>query len=445
MMYLSCEHFWHRDGHFRASLVFSTTVRLAIRAGYHRDPVHYPQMSVFKAEMRRRMWAFIVQFDLLLAFKCGLPRVIDDRSTDVSPPLNVRDEDLYPEMIVPPKARLETEQTSIGYLVYKTRLLAVLGQIINQTTSSKGLSYNEILILDKDLILELSTRPVWLEPPVDEGHITLSPLDMKRRIDIDLVAQRARMILHRKFLVLGRRDKHYSFSRKVCLEAAMKTLRHQRKLYDISCNHHGDIKISWRFLSLMSHDSLLAAMLICLDIDQELESRELLDNAVSRGRFDEDEVQEYSKILQSAYEIWSGFFSYGSGARKGVEVLGIMLEKVRRYQEVSSSYGSASGTECPPGQSGSIIQTYPCPPAQPHETETGTPASSSLLQMQGLFQDSQPMVSSDGATSVEGAGSSFYGQIQGAKAVPSVFESFSTTMDWMDWDFGHPSTAIDFN
>lgn len=64
IMYFSNEHFRSRDGQFGNFLTFSMLVRVAMRMGYHRDASHYKNISVFQGEMRRRVWAVIVQLGM---------------------------------------------------------------------------------------------------------------------------------------------------------------------------------------------------------------------------------------------------------------------------------------------------------------------------------------------------------------------------------------------
>ena len=42
--------------------------RLAMRMGYHRDSKMFPNITPFQGEMRRRVWAFVRQADLLFSF-----------------------------------------------------------------------------------------------------------------------------------------------------------------------------------------------------------------------------------------------------------------------------------------------------------------------------------------------------------------------------------------
>ena len=57
-------------------LMIGLIVRLALRMGYHRDASHYPSITPFQGEMRRRVWAAISMIDVLISFQLGLPSMV---------------------------------------------------------------------------------------------------------------------------------------------------------------------------------------------------------------------------------------------------------------------------------------------------------------------------------------------------------------------------------
>ena len=297
-----------------------------MRSGYHRDPSHYPQMSIFEGEIRRRVWALIMQLDLVFSSSLGLPRLIDERQTDTAPPLNLLDVDLDPDMTEIPKPRPDSEQTWIGYMNFKTKMLSVLGRVVDCTNSVQEVSYNEILNLEKDVEAASASKPEWLELPRDGSLASLSISALTRLVALDLITQRARMILHRRFLIAALSDKSYSYSRQCCLTAATRALQYQRELYELSRAPDGLLSSSWKFFSLMSHDFLLAAMIVCLDLDQTL--LRLCPDYTA----DEDmrEKKKRFELLESSYRIWTESLDHSPEAKKAAEVLKIMLERVER-------------------------------------------------------------------------------------------------------------------
>lgn len=72
--------------------------------GLHRDGKCLG-LSLFETEMRRRLWFHIAHQDFRTADLLGTKPSLDTYMGDVKTPWNAEDEDLYPEMRVPPKDR----------------------------------------------------------------------------------------------------------------------------------------------------------------------------------------------------------------------------------------------------------------------------------------------------------------------------------------------------
>jgi hypothetical protein len=73
MSYLVMEYWRFPNAQFGSWVIVGMIVRTAFRMGYHRDPSRFPNISPFKAEMRRRLWTMIVQLDLMSSAQMGLP------------------------------------------------------------------------------------------------------------------------------------------------------------------------------------------------------------------------------------------------------------------------------------------------------------------------------------------------------------------------------------
>lgn len=61
LFYNYMEYFAAADPSIGGWSFFAMTVRLAMRAGYHRDACSYPEIKPFEAEMRRRVWSLMRQ------------------------------------------------------------------------------------------------------------------------------------------------------------------------------------------------------------------------------------------------------------------------------------------------------------------------------------------------------------------------------------------------
>ncbi|KAF7546384.1 hypothetical protein G7Z17_g8469 [Cylindrodendrum hubeiense] len=69
--------------------------RVGIQMGLHREPrICFPNMPVQEAEIRRRLWATMLELSLQLCFDERLPAPLSPESYDCKPPSSISDEDL---------------------------------------------------------------------------------------------------------------------------------------------------------------------------------------------------------------------------------------------------------------------------------------------------------------------------------------------------------------
>lgn len=79
-------------------------IRIAQSLGVHRDGQRFG-LSPFETEMRRRLWWQICSLDIRASEDHGSDPSIVDQTFDTKFPLNINDEDIYPEMKEPPEER----------------------------------------------------------------------------------------------------------------------------------------------------------------------------------------------------------------------------------------------------------------------------------------------------------------------------------------------------
>lgn len=97
-------------------------LRGAMHLGLHRDPSQIGKMSVFHAEMRRRIWATIMEITLQASLDMGMLPMISPEDFDTLPSSNINDNDLdEPENVtLQPKPLTPATQCSMQILFYKT-------------------------------------------------------------------------------------------------------------------------------------------------------------------------------------------------------------------------------------------------------------------------------------------------------------------------------------
>ncbi len=157
--------------------------------------------------MRRRVWALILELDTLNSFIFGLPIHVSRRHTDTEPPRNLHDEDLNEDMTALPPSRPDTEMTRMLYQILTYRIISVFANIVDVVTDFAGSSYTRVLQLDLELTESDQRIPAVLRPrpPI---QALMDPIGLIiKRYWLQMLVLRARCVLHRRWLKVGRIDR----------------------------------------------------------------------------------------------------------------------------------------------------------------------------------------------------------------------------------------------
>jgi hypothetical protein len=315
--------------------------RTAIKMGYHRDGSHFTEMSAFDAEMRRRVWYILIQFDIASAVQVGLPRIIKEAQCDTAEPHNLLDDDFDELSTALPPARPQTEHTLSQFLIYKSRIVSVYGMICDFTTSSKQRDYNEAMRLDSLLNRAYTGKPAILEPKSMQKSIADGSHLITRRLYIAMSYHHAQMTLHRKFMIPAKTDRTYAYSHRTCTEAALSALQYQRDLYE-QCQPgrmlHSD---QWKILSLIQSEFVLATTIICLDLDDDL-TRSRHGDA---SGFPTSNTERNVKALESSKAIWLRQQDGSKEAQTAVKAIDIVLDKLNNASVKVQNMNSQSSRQ----------------------------------------------------------------------------------------------------
>lgn len=167
-------------------------VRLARKMGLHRDGLSLG-LSPFETEERRRLWWHIVRVDFRLSELHGVTPSGDLFSGDTKLPLNIADEDLSPEMTVPP-----TERSGITTMV----ICLVCGEIIQfLRTISLAKDVRMDLLVTSDITLTEKDRIIsQIEDLLERKYLRycdpLKPLDNFAMIIAGSTICRMKLLAH---------------------------------------------------------------------------------------------------------------------------------------------------------------------------------------------------------------------------------------------------------
>jgi hypothetical protein len=201
-------------------------LRIAISEGYHEElSIHFPDIPPFEAEMRRKLWATILELSLQSSLDTGMPPSISCDGFDCGPPENVDDNELdammEPRTALNPAERF-TQSTAQIMLVHTVRLRLKILQSL--TTFENPFSYQNTLKLS--LEVEAMCRPhlaliqSCLSIPSPAGT---EPTQFQVKL-LDTLARRFILALHEPFATLAKTNMSYYYSKKVVAECAYQIL-----------------------------------------------------------------------------------------------------------------------------------------------------------------------------------------------------------------------------
>ncbi|KAL3471229.1 fungal-specific transcription factor domain-containing protein [Aspergillus californicus] len=194
-------------------------VHAAMTMGMHRNPLRFSKMTPFWAEMRRRLWATILELDLQASVDIGVPPSIDVDQYDCDPPSNCDDLDLTEDMISGPVDKDSGILTQCSFQITLAQSLPLRVRIAKAVNSLRlTLSYDEALRLGEDLVRFTNEALVPFPAPSSDKTPSFA------RSFMLFLMQRSLLILHRPFSLSISLSPKYSYSRKVCLESALEML-----------------------------------------------------------------------------------------------------------------------------------------------------------------------------------------------------------------------------
>ena len=355
ILHVQAEYGRSRDAEPGVLLMVSLCVRLAMRMGYHRDPAPHPQITPFQGEIRRRVWTFVRQCDLLISFQFGLPAMIRTDHIDTETPRNVYDDELHEDMKQLPPSRPNFEATPMSYMIAKSKMTFLFGSIVERTgsiTSPPG--YDETMKFDQELREVRSTHPPLLQMRSFQESARDPANLIMQRLGLEMVYLRSLFVLHRRFIARGRENPRYAYSRRTCIDASMELLNHQATLHRESQPGGRLRSVKWYISSLTTHDFLLAAMLVCLDLyhqaEAERKGRSSNSPASPNGDlYQEDRRDEMLKAIEHCITIWDAVREQSMEAFKASVSLRVMFEKLKAHQSQQAMLKQLPPDQLPQG------------------------------------------------------------------------------------------------
>jgi len=379
-LYAHCKYMATLDPSGEVGIIFSILVRLAYRAGYHRDPDHFPYISTFEGEMRRRTWAACKQFDLMVSFQLGLPNCIHPDSWDTRSPRNLLDTDFDEDTTSLPPSRPESEPTKILYFIVKSRLMAAFGKICQHALSFRESTQAEIMALDAEVRATFSTVPEPLRIRPMSQSFADPPYLIMVRTNCEVLYQKSICVLHRKYMTEGN-----EYSTRACVDAAIAITRHMvdlHKEFKPGGQLHAD---RWMLSSFTLNDFLLAAMVLCLALSmwkKRHPGRDIKDDPAASGQLE---------MLKQSYDICLERAQTSTESKRVAEALSVILNKLEAAGDARDNHGHYHDTDPPESTSSAPLQgsssyMYPSPLFDVNLTPLSLDDSNATSQFQAQSQ-----------------------------------------------------------
>lgn len=255
--------------------VTGALVRSAMVMGLNVDPTLVSGITPYMAEMRRRLWATILEVDFQASMFCGMPLVIPELNSSSLVPSNINDEDLEEfSTTIPDPHPIEVYTDSIYQVVLASSLprrMRALSVVQHSTPDiQEGLRLGrqaEECLLQKPKVLDL--------PSIDD--ITIDGGSLSHRVLLDVYMRRPMIRLYMALIhghatpdasttpLLAELEKH-------CLESSQVILSYQDlftipRLQKIVPNVWA--QQNW-FYNACKMDVLWAALTLCQTIKQRV-------------------------------------------------------------------------------------------------------------------------------------------------------------------------------
>lgn len=274
--------------------------------------------------MRRRVWAFIRQADIMFSFQMGLPSMVRLRSFEQGLPRNIHDDYSFNEDCVElPPALPDLEPTKIGYLLAKTKLAFGYARAVKEITRSESIRWERILEIDRELRRIYNSIPedFKLGPFTNTDSLVL----VSYRFTLASIHHKSLCVIHSRFSELGRTDPRFSYSRKVSLTSAMSILRFQA-IQNKELPVDGRLRTMTGYqTSLTIHDYLIAATLISTDLYADIDTGNNVEQVESGGLTRAEMV----RALATSAKIFRQTSEMSVEAFKAADVLEMLVKRFK--------------------------------------------------------------------------------------------------------------------
>ncbi|KAI7759426.1 hypothetical protein LZL87_013693 [Fusarium oxysporum] len=317
--------------------IYATTglmTQIAFRMGYHRDPCHFPEISCYEGEMRRRIWATVHICDTSMSVLSGSPRVIAEGSWDTKPPRNLHDGDLDPSCTTLPESRLDSELTPVSCPLARYKLSLTVGWLIDANVFQGLLLPSEKRRAEARLAETWNTIPDRFKFESLSNCLSESPAGVGQRIGLTSLYNKMYIMLHISHLLKSPRsaddgdppaeeDAEYELnSRRKCIQAALQNVEFLI-IMDTESRPGGTLTVLKNKTSILAvHEALVATAVLSTFLYH------FGTWPATTGETDGIDMAHIEATLRNCKDTWVRWSEWSPDARRAVDLLDLVFQKL---------------------------------------------------------------------------------------------------------------------
>ncbi|RDL29970.1 uncharacterized protein BP5553_10597 [Venustampulla echinocandica] len=309
-----------------------SVMRAAINMGFHRDPKHFPRISMLHGEVRRRLWATILEINIISSLDSGMPPLISLQDFDTEAPANIDDEDISESSVTRPTSKPWGVFTQTSIQLAALSSLPTRLEVTRLTNDFRyEPTYDEVIRLGGELMKTYKENHRFMcqaSQAANQGHQMATQL---RRKLLDLTTQRLILALHRPFAMKAKTDPRFYYSHKTYLDCAMAVLAHPEldSSTPPATPDNGELQDDYTRLRLVSGGFLKeiiihAAIVIYLEVIQPLEEDPSLSFSHERKLY----RAPFRRLLEEVLELSGQRIQLGETNAKGHLMFSIALAHI---------------------------------------------------------------------------------------------------------------------
>jgi len=272
-------------------------LRIAIILGFHKQPRDDdPEIPAFELEMRKRLWATILELSVQLSLDYGMPVPISIDDFDCQPPSNLNDVQIAEDLDgCAATDTLETfTQSTIQIILLKTLPVKLeVIRLLNALNSNR--TYQETLRLGSEIEAAVRSHTTLIQSYLSSPSTdSAKPNEFQMQL-LDILTRRFLLALHIPFAAKAKSDSSFYFSRKVVTETSLAILHLSQPHREPSQTYS---RLQVLGCGMFKHMLWHATTTICVELINDLtEDSFPMMHSFSRERFYKV-IQQSSEILE---------------------------------------------------------------------------------------------------------------------------------------------------